>query len=340
MGPVQPTLRTEYLTNTLTGPHGLYEHALGDRPRRHLGYTTDDNARALVVLTRGFPDVDTRPYLEFVARGRTEGGWHNRMTEEGRWADVRGSDDAHGRAIWGLGCALRSPYADRARRVLLSGLDLDSHHPRANAYAGLGATEAIEAAPDLTGVNDFLQRVASRLPGPTLPLQSQEWAWPEPRLSYDNARIPQALMAAGRALGDGGMIADGLRLLEWLIGVERGTSGFSFTPVAGRGPESSDSSTRAPEFDQQPIEAWAMADACLLASEIERDDRWVDALEDAAMWVMGRNDTGAVLYDAATGAGFDGLESDGVNQNRGAESTLAVLGALDALRMHQESRVG
>lgn len=334
MESVLPQLRTDHLTRTLTGPHGLYEHALLDRPRRRLGYTTDDNARALVLLCRGFPDVDAGPYMEFTVAGRTPGGWHNRMTEDGRWADVRGSDDCHGRAIWGLGCALGSSYGDRARSTLVAGMDLDSPHLRANAYATLGAAAAMEAEPDLPGVEAFLRRVSSKIPRP----RPGAWTWPESRLTYDNARIPQAIMAAGRALGDKATVDDGLRLLEWLIAVERGAAGFSFTPVAGRGPATA--RRRGPGFDQQPIEAWGMADACLLALEIAPDDRWAEGLQDAAMWVLGRNDTGAVLYDVATGAGFDGLERDGVNQNRGAESSVAVLGALDALRRHQESPVG
>jgi hypothetical protein len=324
-------LRTDYLTGTLTGPLGLYEHALFDRPRRGLGYTTDDNARALVVLGRGFPEADSALYLRFVATGRVRGGWHNRMTERGRWADERGSDDAHGRAIWGLGWALSGSLADEARPVLIAGLDLDSHHPRANAYAALGAVAALEAEPGLAGFEAFLARVSLRLPR----MARGGWAWPERRLTYDNARIPQALLAAGRVLGDETMIREGLRILRWLVTYERGGAGFSFTPVGGRTPKS-----LAPGFDQQPIEAWAMADACLLANELDDDPRWGDAVEDAAMWVMGRNDAGALLYDPDTGAGFDGLEPGGVNQNRGAESTLAVLGALDSLRRHQGSRVG
>jgi hypothetical protein len=330
MEAVLPELRAHHLVKTLTGPYGLFEHALLDRPRQDHGYTTDDNARALVVLSRAFPEVDVRPYLDFVIRGRIPGGWHNRMSQDGRWTDRRGSDDAHGRALWGLGCAVRHGEAERALPTLLSGLDLDTAHARANAYATLGAVEAMAAEPGLTAAEDFLRRVADRLPRPS----SQPWMWPEPRLTYANARLPEALMAAGRALGDEALVSEGLRLLDWLVGVEHGENGFSFTPVGGRGPES-----LSPGFDQQPIEAWAMADACLLAFEIEGGERWATATEDAAMWVMGRNDTHGVLYDPATGAGFDGLEADGVNQNRGAESTLAVLGALDALRRLQESRV-
>ncbi len=325
-----PPLRADHLTRRLTGPHGLYEHALLDRPRRRLGYTTDDNARALVVLSRGFPEVDIGLYLDFVARGRVPGGWHNRMTRRGRWADARGSDDAHGRAIWGLGCALHGPHADEARRALIPGLDLDSRHSRANAYAILGAAAALEADQGIPGARDFLRLASSRLPRAPEP----GWGWPEARLTYDNARIPQALIAAGLALSDDTMIEDGLRFLTWLIEVEEGGSGFSFTPVAGRDPD-----RPGPRFDQQPIEAWGMADACLLATTIDADRRWARALEAAAMWILGRNDVGAIMYDVETGAGFDGLEQEGVNQNRGAESTLAALGAIDALRSHLGSSV-
>jgi hypothetical protein len=326
-----PHLRLDYLTRTLTGPLGLYEHAFFDRPRRGLGYTTDDNARALVVLGRAFPEVRSGLYLDFVTAGRVPGGWHNRMTDSGRWADRRGSDDAHGRAIWGLGWALEGPHGDRARQALVEGFDLDSPYARANAYAALGTAVALEAEPGLVGAEAFLRRIISRIPR----TPRSEWGWPEPRLTYDNARIPQALMAAGSALGVPTMIGDGLALLDWLVTFEQGESGFSFTPVNGRDP-----ARRGPAFDQQPIEAWGMADACLLAAELDTDPRWGLALEDAAMWIMGRNDARAVLYDPQTGAGFDGLEPDGVNQNRGAESTLAALGALDALRRHQGSRVG
>jgi hypothetical protein len=120
-------------------------------------------------------------------------------------------------------------------------------------------------------------------------------------------------------------------LLDWLIGVERGSEGwFSFTPVGGRGP-----GDPSPAFGQQPIEAWGMADACLAASRVDDSAHWSLGLEDAAYWFLGRNDMGVDLYEAATGAGFDGLEASGANVNQGAESTLSGLGALQALASSQ-----
>ena len=306
----------------LTGRLGLYEHAVLDRPRRSCGYTTDDNARALVVLSHIRPHgLGMRRYLQFVLAGRVPGGWHNRMSPFGVWVDARGSDDAHGRALWGLGYALATEDAGRVFPVFSRGLDLESPHPRSNAYAVLGAVATLGAWPAAPKIEAFLHCTARRLPR----AHRGAWKWPEPRLTYDNGRIPEALIAAGALLDDDNMVADGLDLLEWLIKTETGERGFSFTPVGGRGP-----GERGPAFDQQPIEAWAMADACLRAISVDGGSLWATGLAAAAAWFLGRNDTGALLYDHSTGAGYDGLEAGGVNLNRGAESTLSALGALQA----------
>ncbi len=322
MGLPLPTL--DHL-HRLTGRHGLFEHASFDEPRLEHGYTTDDNARALVVLASGLghPDPDLSPYLDFVIAARTSRGWHNRMSAEGHWTDDVGPDDTQGRALWGLGHAMAAPASfERARGTLMSGSDFSSPHPRANAYATLGLIAAVSTSPESADLEDFLRRISSTVPRPL----GGSWPWPEARLTYDNARIPEALIGAGSVLGDHTMIGDGLALLDWLVGVERGRDGFSFTPVSGRGP-----GDHGPAFDQQPIEAWAMADACVSAFLVDRDEIWAERAEAAADWFLGRNDVGVPLFDPVTGAGYDGLEPDGVNQNRGAESTLAALGGLLAL---------
>lgn len=305
----------------LTGPHGLFEHAEHATPRVAHGYCTDDNARALVVLAgmnrAHAPDFE--PYLGLTVAGRVPGGWHNRMSPGGEWIDRRGSDDAHGRALWGLGAVLAAGV-DTVADTFIAGLDFESHHARPNAYAVLGGVEAYRSGL-VDGVERFVAEVAARLPRRSV----GHWAWPEPALVYDNARLPEALIRAGSVLGDPGMAEHGLALLDWLVDVERGPTGFSFTPVGGRRPGET-----GPAFDQQPLEAWAMADACLAAAEADPGGPWLARLEDAVMWFLGRNDVGVALYDPATGAGFDGLEVDGVNRNRGAESTLSALGALCA----------
>jgi hypothetical protein len=151
--------------------------------------------------------------------------------------------------------------------------------------------------------------------------------WPEPKLRYDNARLPEALIAAGAAIEDDNLIDDGLVLLRWLIETEVGKWGFSFAPTDGRGPQDS-----KPAFDQQPLEAWAMADAAVRAMEVTGDRGFLDVAELGVAWFLGANDQRITLYDVDSGGCFDGLTADGVNLNQGAESTLAALGAILALR--------
>jgi len=309
----------------LTGPHGLYEHARYGEPRPSHGYTTDDNARALVVLSRAetagidHPEID--PYLEFVLAAEVPGGWRNRMSAAGEWTELRGSDACHGRAIWGLGETLASGNTDERviDAIRTAVISFESTYPRSLAYATFGAAAALETGLLDDLMEDFLVSVSRRLPRPG----STPWPWPEPRLTYDNARLPEALIVSGNSLDDDRMMDDGLQLLSWLIGTETGDEGFSYTPVGGRARDD----TR-PGFDQQPVETWAMADACYAAQTVEPHIGWARCLELAADWLAGANDVGVSVYDPRSGAGFDGLEQDGVNQNRGAESTLAALGTL------------
>jgi hypothetical protein len=321
---VLPSLRFHHLRN-LTGRHGLYEHAMFDRPRTGHGYTTDDNARALVVLGRmqavEVPRGLVHLYRGFVMSALSSRGWRNRLSRHGRWLDDLGSEDANGRALWGL-AHTGEPMDGRVAAAIDFGLRIHLRHVRANAYAALGIVELLRRHPNWPGAVDALRRFASRLPRP----RSGRWKWPEERLTYGNARIPEAMIAAGQALADEELIAAGLELLDWLISSERGDRGFSFTPVAGRG-----HTDKRPAFDQQPIEAWAMADACERAFTVTNELRYLEDAFVAALWFLGDNDAGAILYDSETGAGYDGLEANGANLNQGAESTLAALGALQIL---------
>jgi hypothetical protein len=317
-----PVLNWSHLRR-LTGPHGLFEHARGRSPDHVHGYTTDDNGRALVVLARAGAETELlQPYLRYVLAGAHVDGWRNRMTADGIWADRLGSEDAMGRAVWGLGELANSRGIDETTaKALTRGLTFTSSHPRALAYLILGA-----AAAALAGIPEALRSVRSNLD--RLPRKAVgNWRWPEPRLNYDNARIPEALIRGGTVVSDQRVVDDGIDLLEWLVEVESGETGFSFTPVGGREPGDS-----KPQFDQQPLEAWAMSDACQAASLVAHTSYWEERSIDAARWFQGYNDSRLQLYDPSSGAGYDGLGRHHVNLNQGAESTLAALGSVWRLR--------
>lgn len=311
----------------LTEEMGLWEHARFSTPRREHGFCIDDNARALVIVTREEgTDLSALAgvYLGFVLAARKpDGRFHERRLATGSWIEGDNSDDSQGRAWWGLGAiAERAPepwMQTTALEEFESCGTFESPHLRANAYAALGAAAVMRRNPRFRPAVELLDRtsaVISRAARAAIP-------WPEPRLTYDNARIPEALLAAGVALDDERRTRLGIRLLAWLTLNETRGGKFSFTPVGGRAP-----GDRGSGFDQQPIEAWAMADACYRVLPVTPEARWRKFAINSATWLLGENDSEAVLYEERTGGTYDGLTPTGINSNQGAESTLAGLGVL------------
>lgn len=318
---------------------GVFEHAQGAEAAQEHGYCTDDVARALVlVLREPNPPEELRKleavYFTFLVRAALPGGrFHNRLSPppEPRFVDEVGSDDSNGRALWALGVAARAGTSPGLRRHALTLFErsagFSSRSPRANAAAALGAVEVLGLDPANVSARELLGRAASRLGAVE---RSAAWPWPEARLAYENARLPEARIAAGVALGDRPLLEEGLALLDWLAETETSGGRFSFTPHGGWA-----LGEPRPGFDQQPIEAGAMADACARAFDATGDPRWADVCVRAAAWFLGANDLGAALYDETTGGCRDGLGAAGPNRNEGAESTLALISALQQARRVQ-----
>ncbi len=312
----------------MTDDTGLFEHALGPVPRRAEGWCTDDNGRALAVVSGATEDPVAERlaerYLAFILHAHEGGGrFHLRMAFDRRWTEDPSSDDANGRALYGLAvAAVRGPVALRsvAAELFAEAAAFRSDHARATSYAVVAAAEVLAAEPGHDIARAVLRDAAISLPRP---LARGDWLWPAPRVTYANALIPEALIAVGAGLGEDAVLADGLRLLSWLTDEETTEGRFSFAPTGGRM-----SGDPRPAFDQQPIEAASFADAFARAFGVTGDETWLDGIERAAAWICGANDSGAWLYDPATGGGFDGLTPDGVNRNQGAESTLAVISTL------------
>jgi hypothetical protein len=319
----------------LTDSIGLHEHALGDVPRPEHAYCVDDAARALVLTCRAAdPTLDelTGRYLNVVlAAIEPDGQCHNRLGLTGKWQDPPGLGDWWGRAVWALGVtAARGPAW--ARPQALAGFNQLAHQRspwvRAMAYACLGASELISTAPQARWLLVAAVSVVRGAEAVSTHASPAGWAWPEPRLRYDNARLPEALLAAGSALNRPELVKSGLDQLRFLLAVETTAGHLSVTPVAGRGP-----GERGPAFDQQPIEVAGIADACGRAWRLTGDPCWLAGLRLAWTWFEGSNDANIPMYDLETGAGYDGLHREGRNFNRGAESTLAALSTLIQARM-------
>jgi hypothetical protein len=309
----------------LTDAGGVYEHARGTTPRREHGYCLDDVARALVVVSResGPAHDDLREhYLSFVLAAQDDDGrFRNRRGTDLRFRGAPCVEDCWGRALWALGAVARDP---RAFAAFERGARWRSPSPRTMAFAALGAAEVLSVQPAHVGALDLLAAAAAAIGRPA---PGAEWPWPEPRLAYANAVLPEALLVAGDALGVPAMITDGLALLAWLIEVQTRHGHLSLVPAGGRGPHD-----RGAGYDQQPIEAATLANACARAHRITGEQRWLDGVSRCADWFLGANDSAKPLYDPVSGGGCDGLERYGRNENQGAESTMALMSTLQQAR--------
>ncbi len=324
----------------LTDARGVFEHADFDVPRREHGYCVDDVARALLVLARDPEPSElvaelTETCLRFVeAAIEPDGRVHNRMNVAGEWTDDATTDDWWGRAVGALGvAAVRAPLPLTRARALRSFERVAQQHSvdvRSMAFALPGAAAVLLAKPASLAARRLVTTGVAVIPQGT-----SAWGWLEPRLRYGNASLVEALLAAGEALRDESLIRRALSAFDALLAIETRDGHLSVTGTAGRGAGDSE-----PQFDQQPIEVAAIAEAAARAFALSDDPRWSHVIAQCAAWFLGDNDSNIVMVDVETGAGFDGLEAGGRNENRGAESTLAALATFQHARVLNLVRPG
>lgn len=329
----------------LTDDTGLLQHATFIVPNYTDGYTTDDNARGLLVTTLLEDSGQTTDraqklsirYLAFLlhAFNPSSGRFRNFMGYDRGWLEEVGSDDSHGRALWALGTVIGrtevEPYRGMAVRLFDNALSAveKTTSCRAWAFALLGLQEYLSHFSGDRRARRTRDVLANRLMQELKIAAGPGWPWFEDILSYANAVLPHALLISGKAMNNKEMISGALDALEWLADVQCLASGV-FSPIGSNGfyPRGG----HRARFDQQPIEAQAMVSACLDAYRATNDPEWRAKARWAFDWFFGANDLSEPLYDPVSGSCRDGLHADRPNENRGAEATLALLQSL--VEMH------
>jgi len=336
---IVPPMRLGHLLS-MCDDTGLLQHAAWSVPDRSHGYCIDDNARALL-LACSLDAADRHHLPEMVVSRLTafiQHAWNpdlrrfrNFMSFDRRWLEPSGSEDSHGRTLWALGeCARRD--VGQLRRVWARALFSEAapiveqfSSPRAWAFALLGLDGYCEVAPLDADAARLRTLLADRLMAALDSTQGADWKWFEDGLSYDNARLPQALIVTGAACGDDAYLTAGLDTLRWLMDLQT-TADNSFRPVGSA--SFGDKRVKPRLFDQQPLEATAAVAACLAAAGHDDNPRWTADAEMSFAWFLGRNDLSALLVDLQTGGCRDGLHADRANENRGGESSVSYLLAL------------
>lgn len=329
----------------MTDDTGMLQHSLYAIPDRRHGYCTDDNARALIVATRIWSLFEDEHILRYIslylsflyhAQQPVGGRFRNFMSYDRRWLEEDGSDDCQGRALWALGYLIAHAPSDSAKRL---GVDLfeaavpalgNLRSPRAWALAILGLHYYLRVFGGDARARAALHALSEQLVKAFSENESDEWPWFDSAVTYDNGRVPQALIVGGVSLEDSALIERGLHVLHWLLEVQTNERGH--LSVIGNDGWWQRGGGRAP-FDQQPIEPAAMISACKAAYRATGDAHWPLEMRRCFEWYLGRNDLGVSMIDFTSRGCYDGLGRSGVNENQGAESVLSWL--LSLLNMHE-----
>lgn len=348
-----PELRLDHLF-TMSDQTGIFQHAIYNVPNFHEGYCTDDNARAFIFtvlveeLGQGSKEVErlASTYLAFLwhAFDGNRSRFRNFMGYSREWLETHGSEDSHARALWAVATALgRSRNAGhRSLCALLFQRGLPPvarfGSPRAWAFSLIAIHEYLRTLSGDRVATRMRDALTARLVDLYHANSSADWQWFERIVTYDNAKLPHALILSGYWTSQGETLAIGLRSLRWLLRAQTAPSGH-FAPVGCHGFWPRDGEKA--RFDQQPLEAQAMVSACLEAYSVTGETSWRTAAMTCFEWFLGRNDLGQPLYDATTGGCRDALLQDHLNQNQGAESSLAFnLSLVEILRSGQIHRPG
>ena len=356
-----PELRLDHIER-LTDETGMFQHAVFSVPNYNEGYTTDDNARALIVsvqleeiksLSKNDPDQRSLTrvqelgylYMAFLwhAFNSEEKRFRNFMSYDRHWLEEVGSEDSHGRALWALGTVIA-----RSRREGLQGMAgrlfevalpavLDFPSPRSWAFALLGIHRYLRRYPGDRAVLTFQNTLTKRLLGLYRVNRTEDWHWFEDSATYCNPALPQALLCYGQSNNDTEALAVGLESLSWLVDIQQSEQGW-IMPIGNQG--FYQKGGQISYFDQQPVEVYSLLSACLEAFRVTKDPKWYDHATQAFEWFFGRNALGVSMYDKATGGCRDGLHIDRLNENQGAESTLSFIQALLELKQFRREYQG
>jgi glycosyltransferase involved in cell wall biosynthesis len=349
-----PMLKLDHIER-LTDGTGMFQHAVFSVPNYDEGYTTDDNARALIVsvqLEEGknlAVDLQQLTHVQELGNRYLAFLWHafnpekkrfrNFMSYDRRWLEEVGSEDSHGRALWALGTVIarskREGLQGTAGRLFEIALPAVTGFvsPRAWAFSLLGIQNYLRRYPGdravLTIQNNLIQRIVERFKEN----RSADWPWLEDIVTYCNPVLPQVLLRFGQAEHHEEITKIALESLTWLVKIQQSEKGW-IMPIGNQGFYQRDG--QISYFDQQPVEVHSLLSACLDAYRVTKDPAWYDHATYAFEWFFGRNALGISVYDKVTGGCRDGLHIDRLNENQGAESTLSFIQSL--LEMQQFGR--
>lgn len=333
----------------LTDDTGILQFAKLNIPDRNFGYTTDDNARALIVAIKNYNLTKNKEmisylikFLSFIHYAYDEDSENvrNFLNYQRKWIDTKISEDTVGRVIWALGYMIKHSPTQILHKYsleLFKKIIMNVSHftsPRSWAFIIIGAIYYLSVYKGDLEIKNICTNMVSKIYQQIEQNSQPNWLWLEDIISYENARIPHALIAYGGFFDDKKIFSLGEKSFKWLIEKQYDKKNNRLSLIGNKnwfkkGEQKS-------QFDQQPVEISAIIDAAYDAFKYTGNPYYENIINLCIAWFLGENDVGESVYDFTTGGARDGIHSLGVNLNQGAESTISWLLTLHRLYEFQQ----
>ncbi len=318
----------------LTDDFGIIQFSNKDNPDIKTGYTIDDVSRALIVSSKlGLEDL-SKTYFDFIKNAQIgDGRFVNVYSGERKPLEKVGSEDSFGRTLWALGDYMdNTGKGEEVSYKAVKALeDHGVHWPISESFALLGLTKMYDLGFEKKKTGDLIGKLGNSLVGRAKSHFGPGWFWVSDEMSYENARIPQALLRSGQSIENMNFYDYGEAFRTFLAQnvFERDSNGNEFLNVIGNNTSGLEGTWYKkgfvkPKFDEQPVDAGGMVELYLDRFNIKRNSGDLDWAKISLDWFSGRNRL-ALNMISPEGGVYDGLNEDRVNPNQGAESLLAYM---------------
>ena len=308
-------------------------------PDLESGYTLDDNARALIAITKHYQLtadpadlelIDT--YLSFIIFcQQADGSFLNYVDQNERFFDKNRDEnleDSNGRAIWALGEFVSmhhlfdNDFSVRAGNALDKSLSQLTrlHSPRAMAFVIKGLHHYNQVKPSATHLQ-LITALADDLVSKYRGVSDEGWQWFEEYLTYANSLLPEALLYAYLSTGSALFKNTAKSAFDFLLSVI--FKDGEIKVVSNQGWHLKGKSSK--KFGEQPIDVAYTILALSVFYETFKEEDYLIKMATAFDWFLGKNHLHQIVYNPRTGGCYDGLEEYHTNLNQGAESTVSYL---------------
>lgn len=338
----------------MTTESGIIQFSDICRPDLNSGYTLDDNARALIALTKHY-ELTKEPadvmlidiYLNFIKFSQQkDGSFLNYVDKNGKYHEKNhhvNLEDSMGRAVWALGeflsrgHLLHGYFTRRADGIIKKSLNVirQFESPRAIAFAIKGLYHYNLVKKD-TEIKNIIAELADNLTLKYQKVQDIEWKWFENYLTYANSVLPESLLYAYLATGNELYKHIAKSSFDFLLSLT--LSGKEIKVISNRGWHKKGEAKN--NFGEQPIDVGYTILSLDLFYEVFGNQEYRNKLDIAFSWFQGNNRLHQIIYNPATGGCQDGLEEHNVNLNQGAESAVCYLLARVTIGKYIEVKEG